>query len=164
MKFLYIGRYSVNKRLDQYIELANRFPDHKFYHIGAGAHKLSEQGLRTSKVHILGRVDDQTKINLLKEIDAYISTSDYEGFNLPIIEAIRYKKPVFCKPIQVHCELFGEYPIYCRTLEDFIDRLTEFINSPILPKHELGETLLKKYTWKNSARRLHKIILSELKK
>ena len=91
--------------------------------------------------------------------NGYISTTIFEGFNHPILEAIYYNKVVFARPLAVHKEIFGDYIIYCKNVLDFIEKIRERINQGFLiPNQSLREKLLKKYKWKKSAHKLSEVI------
>jgi glycosyltransferase involved in cell wall biosynthesis len=158
MKFLYISRYSTNKQLEQYISLAESLKEHTFLHIGSGNKEIFES-LKNSRVVFLGSVDEETKNDHLVSCDAYICTSSYEGFNLPILEAIDANKTVFASALPVHLELFGSYIIYCNTVEEFVQKIQKWIeHGCVRPDQILRKTILEKYTWENTSRKLLEVI------
>jgi len=151
LKFLYICAFFDNKKLDDYISLANHFKDHIFYHIGSGDHKHIENMLRGSPVRCLGKVSEKKKNEILNKIDIYITTSIEEGFNIPILEAMEFGKAIMCRSLDVHKELFHSYPIYCNSVDDYIDEIEKIIsNKKIIVDDDLGKEILNKFTWSNS--------------
>lgn len=159
LKFLYICAFFDNKKLDDYITLANRFKDHIFYHIGSGDHEHIKNMLRGSSVKCLGNVSEEKKNSIFKEVDVYISTSIEEGFNMPILEAIKFRKVVMCRSLDVYKELFQTYPIYCDSVDDFINEIEKIIsNKRMIINHDLGNEIINKHTMSNSVDSLNKHI------
>lgn len=68
---------------------------------------LEEEMARDSRIVFKGYVSDRELIELYKTAMAFIYPSLYEGFGLPILEAMHFDCPVAASDIPVFSELFG---------------------------------------------------------
>lgn len=71
--------------------------------------KLEHQGI---PVISTGYVTDEQKAALYSGAKLYIQPSHYEGFGMPILEAMSYGLPVVCSDIDVFKEVAGESALY----------------------------------------------------
>ncbi len=74
----------------------------------------------------------------------------YEGFGLPLLEAMQYDLPVICSDIPVLREVGGEYPAYLPPgdLEAWSQAL---LAPPPAPSPECGRTILSQFSWRQCA-------------
>lgn len=63
-------------------------------------------------VHVLGEVDDATLAALYAHALALVHASVYEGFGLPVLEAMALGCPVIAHELPVLRDLFGDAPCY----------------------------------------------------
>jgi glycosyltransferase involved in cell wall biosynthesis len=97
------------KRLFWVFALAQRFPKVSFVCAG-----LKKQDSRFSRLRVpnlpnlysLASVTEEEKKWLLKNATVILALSAYEGFDLPVLEAISAKTPVILSDISVHQELY----------------------------------------------------------
>lgn len=73
--------------------------------------RRAELGL-DGRVFLLGCVTDQQRHWLYKNMHAFVFPSLTEGFGLPVIEAMSYKKPVFCSNLTSLPEIAGDHAFY----------------------------------------------------
>jgi glycosyltransferase involved in cell wall biosynthesis len=73
--------------------------------------KISNNGLE-QRIILPGAVDDNTKAYLYENCEAFCFPSLHEGFGLPVIEAMRYGKPVFSSDLSSLPEIGGEHAFY----------------------------------------------------
>ncbi len=73
------------------------------------------ENIGSNKIILTGYVSTEEKNTWYKHADAYLSTSHYEGFGMPVIEAMAYKLPLFLSNIEAYKEIAGG----CATLLDF---------------------------------------------
>lgn len=66
------------------------------------------------RVRFLGYVDDADLVPLVRHSDAFVYVSLYEGFGLPILEAMLMRAPVVASDHPAHAEVGGETVDYCR--------------------------------------------------
>ncbi len=112
---LYIGQLTHRKGADLLVEampeVVRSHPQAAFVlvtHNPAGREALqaraAEMGL-ADRLHILGPVSEEEKIALLRACDAYILPTRYEGFGLPLLEAMACRAPVVTTDIPVVREI-----------------------------------------------------------
>jgi glycosyltransferase involved in cell wall biosynthesis len=72
---------------------------------------LAKLGI-AGRVHLLDKVMDEQLCYLYNQALAYVSVSSYEGFGIPLIEAMACGCPIIASQIPVTQEVAGEIPIY----------------------------------------------------
>ena len=73
---------------------------------------------------------DEKLLELMSCADAYVNASIYEGFGLPVVEAVKYNLPLFLRDIPVFKELAGNFASYFSTDDDLVKLIQRFINNP----------------------------------
>ena len=110
----------------------------------------------------LGFVSDDELRNLYANSAAVIFPSVYEGFGLPVLEALNYKTPVLTTKGSVMEEIAEDCGIYfdaknpesiAQTIEAFLNGQQDFLSD----KEYKRKAILEKYQWKNSAKQLLEI-------
>lgn len=66
----------------------------------------------TQRIIDLGFVSDQQINSLYKHAEAMVFVSQYEGFGMPLIEAMKNGCPVICAPVSAIPEVAGDAAIY----------------------------------------------------
>lgn len=101
----------------------------------------------------MGFVDDQTRNWLYKNASAFVFTSRYEGFGLPILEAMSYGTPVVTYRNYATAEIAGDAVIYVSDFVQMSDRLINLLKDPhkklLLSAKAIRQA--KKYTWSQTA-------------
>jgi len=119
--FLTVGRLSPNKRLEDFLRIAayyNRYvhPSSRFYIVGGGTGlgayttalmDLYRQLELNNRVMFLGRVSHRDLVTLYRAADAYLCTSDHEGFCAPLIEAMHFGVPILARHAAAIPETLG---------------------------------------------------------
>lgn len=101
--------------------------------------------------HLLNYVDDLKYYTLLKHAEALLYPSEYEGFGIPILEALSIGTPVIIPDIEVYRESFDNLPMYYQAgnANSFLQVLDNInVDKPTI--NELS-VLKNKYTFDNSA-------------
>lgn len=84
---------------------------------GAYARHLREQLSQHANVQMLGTVDDDQRRWLYAHCAALVMPSLYEGFGLPVIEAMQWGKPVICSRMTSLPEIGSRYAFYLPSFE-----------------------------------------------
>ncbi len=107
--FLMISPSDPRKRIEWLLAMADRFPRANFIVVGlkdADA-RFAELKLEQKKnVMLLGEVSEGEKAWFLRNAVALLALSKYEGFDLPVLEAVQAKCSVIMSDIAVHNELY----------------------------------------------------------
>ncbi len=118
------------------------------------------------RVKWVSDTDDQALARYYAEADLYVTCSTYEGFNLPILEAISCGTPIMASDIPVHREVAGECAryaplntsIFAHTLQKTLcDRQALKKLADYCPEKS------KKYSWDKSSQQMLDIFSSLLR-
>ena len=98
-----VGRLVARKATTQLIDAvaASGIPEAHLLIVGDGpdagaiAQRAAELGI-SERVHALGQISDAGKYAALAVADAFVSTSQHEGFGLVFLEAMAFGLPVVC--------------------------------------------------------------------
>ena len=105
--FLFIGNDKPHKNIPLLLSAWSRFqaenPSARLLMLTPG--KYSGPG-----VEVRSNVPEQDMPSLIASARALIAPSLWEGFDLPVLEAILMKTPVIASDIPVHRELLGDHP------------------------------------------------------
>lgn len=115
--------------------------------------KLREDNLEIIQT---GYVSDGEKAALYEHAMLCVQPSHYEGFGMPILEAMSYGKPVACSDLSVFHELANDAVIYFDkdNPASIADTLSKLANEPKTREHlaKLGKQLLNNYpSWEQVA-------------
>jgi len=112
---LFIGQLVYRKGFDILArampEVVERFPEASFVCVShnqqeaPALRQLVEQGHVADHLHLLGNVGEAEKIELLNGADVVVAPSRYEGFGIPIIEAMAAGRPIITTDIPAGNEL-----------------------------------------------------------
>lgn len=135
--FLAVGQVVARKNYDTLLPMMNRFPDHRLIICGDLKAKLYVSKLRkeidsqaeNNNIVLTGGVSEAEKNWLYANCEALMMPSRLEGFGLPVIEAMRYGKPVFCSRMTSLPEIGGEHAFYWDDFEP--DRMAEAVTKGI---------------------------------
>lgn len=117
--FFFVGRLETRKNIVRMIEAFEMFKEktslpHELMLAGKPGygHEAIQEKLRTSEyresIHEVGYVNDAEKQRLLKNTEAFLFPSLYEGFGLPVIEAQSVGVPVITSNTSSLPEIAGE--------------------------------------------------------
>jgi glycosyltransferase involved in cell wall biosynthesis len=104
-------------------------------------------------VVFMGFIDDDTRDWLYKHARAFIFPSRYEGFGLPVLEAMSYGCPVISYPNEATKEVAGDAPLYATDVMGLIESLESVINNDILvgKMRRVSLRKVKDFTWHKTA-------------
>jgi len=87
--------------------------------------------------------------------EIFVSLSLYEGFGVPVLEAMYSNCRVLCADIPTYRELFEDYVYFCNHLDkEDISQTLETMSKNELSKPVDQELLKKKYSFSESATHL----------
>lgn len=118
--FLAVGQVVARKNYDTLMPMMSYFPTHKLIICGDLRNKHYVNKLRKEierqrvkdNIVLAGGVSEAEKNWLYAHCEALMMPSRLEGFGLPVIEAMRYGKPVFCSRLTSLPEIGGEHAFY----------------------------------------------------
>ena len=166
---LFIGTLEPRKNLTKLLEAYALLPsdilskyklvlagkiDWKFEDILKKIEEIKQQG---GNVEYLGYVDDKTKALLYKNASCFVLPSLYEGFGMPILEALSYNTPVCASDIPVFREVAGEAVEYFdpRDTKSIASCIVETLSSPVNNKNIANA---QQITWQDISQELYERI------
>lgn len=119
--------------------------------------RLSSYG---DDLHLLGFVDEQQKAELYKNAAAFVYPSIYEGFGLPILEAMEHDCPVVCYDNSSLREVGGRAALYASSFEDTVSTVIKLLTQPSFRTQAVksGQKQAALFTWEKTAATLQKVI------
>lgn len=103
------------------------------------------------RIKVINNPSDSTLVAYLISSSALIIPSLYEGFGIPLLEAVLYRKKVICSDLEVFNEIAEDYPCYFdpRNIDSLVEVLKTYKSTSI--NEDIRTKILKKYSWKKSA-------------
>ncbi|MGL5962801.1 MAG: glycosyltransferase family 4 protein [Fusobacteriaceae bacterium] len=159
--FLYVGNSKYNKNLKFLINtFLNSKTKLKLVLVGTN----NDLSINNSKIKSLGFVSENQLSWLYKNCEAFIFPSLYEGFGLPVLEALHKKSKVYCSTggslIEFSNQLVKKFSPYESKELKYLLENTEKIKFD--EKVQLDE--LKKYEWKKIEKIVIKNLFEKIKK
>jgi glycosyltransferase involved in cell wall biosynthesis len=78
---------------------------------GKLANLIENYGL-AEKVRYLSYMPPAKIVEMYRHAALFVFPSNYEGFGIPLLEAMRYNLPILCSDIPVLREIGGDYPVF----------------------------------------------------
>lgn len=105
-KFLYVGRLSPEKNLEQIIRAFNNMPNLELNIVGYGPLEKELKELANSNINFLGKVDNEKLSEVYQNNDTFILPSKSEAWGLVVEEALYNGLPVILSDkVGCHTEL-----------------------------------------------------------
>ncbi len=169
---LFVGSIGVRKNIPNLIEayaqsgLAQQMPlvlagapsmGMEFVHAAINKHQLHQQ------VRVFGYTDDQSIARLYRHASALCFVSYYEGFGIPILEAMLADCPVLCSSLGAAPETAGGHATLCDpfSISDISSGLHSVLATTsfqIAAAHEYAAS----FEWSESAQQLRRLYLDVL--
>lgn len=171
---LYVGTLQPRKNLVRLIEAfalaRGKYPELKLViagmiNVGRGGwmyenifNKVEELNLKGDVIFTNYVPDEEVPI-LMSGAKAYILPSLFEGFGIPVVEAMARGTPVVISRISSLPEIGGEIAVYVEpeNTESIKNGIIEAIEKPI--SREKLQTQARKFSWKTCAEKTLKILL-----
>lgn len=121
--FFTIGEVTEKKNFGVLTDMMKLMPEYDLYICGNDsseyAEKIREQVNREqiTNVFLTGKISHEEKIWLHRNCHAFVFPSKFEGFGAPVIEAMRFDKPVFSSRMTSLNEIGGKYAFFWENFE-----------------------------------------------
>jgi len=156
--FLYVGNWKRHKNVSVLVEALKMVTQTEKCLLVCSGHCgedsatiLREVGFPLDGVRFLGRVDDAVLAAHYRGALATIMPSTYEGFGLPVLEAMGCGCPVVSSNATSLPEVGGEAPLYFNpdSVDELVDHLKSLIagNIDVEALRKLGLDRAKVFTW-----------------
>lgn len=157
--FLFVGSLEPGKNLALLREVylrakARRIQLPPLLIVGARWAGVAGEGPPPEGWHYLGRRSDAELVYLYRRALALVFPSKYEGFGLPVLEAMALGCPVICSPVASLPEVAGEAALMVGLeREPYLDALTELAeNAPAREDFRArGFVQARKFSWPRCA-------------
>ena len=174
--FFYVGRIEAKKNILHLVKsFAKNITSHDWCLLLAGRpgnHGYSEivEYLHShhleDRIQLLGYIDNKKYYQLLGCSDIFVFPSKFEGFGIPLIEAMHCAVPVLCSNLPVFQEIAGSAVHYFK-LEDsnsLEDEIIYLIKNPekLQQLKETGLLQSQRYSWSKCATDILDIINQQL--
>jgi glycosyltransferase involved in cell wall biosynthesis len=115
-----------------------------------------------------GFAPDELLPALYTYASAFVMPSEYEGFGLPVLEALSYGTPTIVANNSSLPEVGGDAVLYFKTrdAEELTEKLHEILTNTALVAElrTKGFKQIEKFRWENTAAQTHQVYLSVLEK
>lgn len=116
--------------------------------------KYAEQLGIADAIHWIGYVEEIEKPSLFRMADVFVSPSIYEGFNLPVLEAMACGTPVVARNIPVIQEIVGDGAFLVDDSRRMAGSMLALMGQPEFRKTMITQGLAQatRYHWRKTAR------------
>lgn len=113
-RYLFVGVLKARKRVDLLLaamrDLVDRNQEATLTIVGSGPELSNLQNQVTNlglhhNVSLVGKVSDENLVSLYHNCDVYVSASEWEGFGVPLLEAMSFGKPLVVSRCEAHKEI-----------------------------------------------------------
>ena len=125
-----------------------------------GWYRTVESSKFVKDIIITGYVEDEELVEYYKHAKAFVFSSMYEGFGLPVLEAMAMGAPVVVFNNSSIPEVAGDAAVLCNNDKEFVDGIAKIINDEKFRKllvHK-GYNQVKKFSWEKTAKETLKVI------
>ncbi len=168
---LYVGGHPPHKNVSRLVAaFAQLKPanDLKLVLVGSGDPKhvaVSGDAARKhaveDRVVFLHDVADERLSNLYRECSLFVYPSTYEGFGLPVLEALAHGAPVACSHSSSLPEVAGEAAVYFNpfSVRDIAAKMQMLLDNTALAVSlgRLGPIRAQRFSWNRAAREIYEI-------
>lgn len=110
----------------------------------------------TDSVKFLDSVTDEDISAFYKNAECFVLPSLYEGFGLPVLEAMQYDCPVITSNISSLPEAGGDAAVYCdpESVDDIAQQIKKVLSDSALREDMVkkGREQVKKFSWEKTAK------------
>jgi len=161
---LFVGTIQPRKNIERLIEAFSTIKNKKLKLVVVGKKGWMYEDILnapkkfgiTDRVKFLDSVTDEDLPSFYKNAICFVLPSLYEGFGLPVLEAMQYGCPVLTSNISSLPEAGGDSVLYCdpENVDDIAKNLESMIQNSELRKKliEKGFEQVKKFSWEKTAK------------
>ena len=116
--FFTIGEVKEKKNFHVLLDMMRLMPDYHLYIAGNDSTEYAKElyrrlaAERLNNVHLLGIVSPAERVWLYSRCAAFLFPSLFEGFGLPVVEAMLFRKAIVCSGATSLSEIGGNYVSY----------------------------------------------------
>ncbi len=167
---LFVGRGEKNKRLDLLLTAFNSINTKYNLVLTVEKSEISSELLsivnNNRRIHLLGRVSEERKQNLLASCSALILPTMYEAFGIVNYEASYYKKPLIISNLDIFEDILNTSGaiIFDNNVKSIKEKTLEFLRLDLTRKVKMGMLNyenLEKYTFEKIKKK-YKTLFSSL--
>lgn len=126
---------------------------------------ILNQAKQNKNIIFCQNIDNNELVKLYNSSKVFIFPSLYEGFGLPVLEAMSCGTPVICSNTTSLPEVGGKAPIYCNSnnIEDIATKLQQVLTDEKLQENMIKEGLTqsKNFNWKTTTKKHLKILIPD---
>ena len=127
-----VSSLDPRKNFARLIDAFLQIPEFKLKIVGGSSKVFAQTDVRlqsSANIEILGRVDDDQLRHLYNNASFYVSTSLYEGFGLPLVEARSCGCPLVVSDIPPYHEVCGSDAVYFNPTDtnNIVDTIKQYI-------------------------------------
>lgn len=164
--FLFVGSMDPRKNINLIIDFFSKpeNADQKLIIVGAKIKSFNEVSFRIpSNVTVLDQCDDNGLADLYRRAKAMINPSFYEGFGIPVVEAMASGCPLILSNLEVYREIAEEGAIYFDpySIESLEAAIKQFLNADkdeIQMLIDKNVSRSKHFSWEKSSNALLNVI------
>ena len=163
---LYVGNIKPHKNIKNALQafktISQKINNVKFYLVGKKEGFITGYGNIASlikdmedKVIFTGYVSDDQLKEYYNSASVFYFPSFYEGFGLPILEAMKYNVPILSSNAGSLPEIGGDAVLYCDpyNINDMANKLGDIMTGKYVFSKRKYEEQLKKFSWEGSAKK-----------
>ncbi|MGH7234236.1 MAG: glycosyltransferase family 4 protein [Candidatus Saccharimonadales bacterium] len=171
---LFLGNIEPRKNLVHLIDAYSQLPEtarNKFALVLAGGSGWKDEEILQkinflqssgSKIYKTGYVSDEQRAALYMKASVFVLPSYYEGFGMPLLEAMTYQTPMLISDITALREVAEDTALYCdpNSAKDISKKLLLLLEDDILQKQLVnkGNLRLKDFSWQKVTKELYEQI------
>jgi glycosyltransferase involved in cell wall biosynthesis len=172
---LYVGRIEEKKNVKLLVEAFGLFAKEKksIHLVLAGSlgfgHEKIQEAIKNltptinSRILLPGYLPEFDMVRYLRSAEIFAFPSFYEGFGLPVLEAMAVGTPTICSNSSSLPEVAGDGAMLLAPTNAlaWAAAFSRIINQPALAKEQITRGLAqsKKFSWEKSARKTHQAII-----
>lgn len=175
---LFVGTIEPRKNIANLLKAFDKFKnqDKNNFHLvligkkGWNTSEIDETFAKTKykdKIHFMDFIDDQELVYLYNAASLLCYPSLFEGFGLPVLEAMACGTPVITSNISSLPEVGGDAARYIDpdNIEDISNKITQILTDQIVLKAMSKKSLkqAKKFSWEKCARETYQVYEKVLK-